>query len=106
MKPYLTELMKEAHEKGTPVMRPLFYDFPEDAAAWEKEDEYMFGPDVLVAPILYGGMRKRTVYLPAGSEWKHYFTGKVYPGGETVEISAPLAELPVFTRNDRRLTDK
>ena len=106
MKSYLTELMKEAHEKGTPVMRPLFYDFPEDAAAWEKEDEYMFGPDVLVAPILYGGMRKRTVYLPAGSEWKHYFTGKVYPGGETVEISAPLAELPVFTRNDRRLTDK
>ena len=46
MKPYITRLMKEAHEKGTPVMRPLFYDFPEDSGSWECEDQYLFGPDV------------------------------------------------------------
>ena len=83
-------------------MRPLFYDFPEDKMAWETEDEYMFGPDVLVAPILYEGMRKRKVYLPEGSEWTHYFTGVAYQGGETVEIEAPLSQLPVFVRNGRK----
>ena len=45
MKPYITELMEAAHEKGTPVMRPLFYDFPKDSKCWEIEDQYMFGDD-------------------------------------------------------------
>ncbi|WP_342757927.1 TIM-barrel domain-containing protein [Kineothrix sedimenti] len=98
MKPYITELMKEAHEKGTPVMRPLFYDFSEDAKAWEIEDEYMFGPDFLVAPILYADMRKREVYLPSGSKWKSYWTGETFDGGSSIEVDAPLAQLPVFTR--------
>ncbi len=100
MKPYITQLMKEAHEKGTPVMRPLFYDFSEDAKAWEIEDEYMFGPDFLVAPILYADMRKREVYLPSGSKWKHYWTGETFDGGRAVEVDAPLAQLPVFTKCD------
>lgn len=98
MKPYITELMKEAHEKGTPVMRPLFYDFSEDAKAWEIEDEYMFGPDFLVAPILYADMRKREVYLPSGRKWKNYWTGETFDGGSAIEVDAPLAQLPVFTR--------
>lgn len=102
MKPYITELMAEAHEKGTPVMRPLFYDFSEDQKAWEIEDTYMFGPDVLVAPILYAGMRERSVYLPKGSEWKNYWTGEVYAGGSEITVEAPLSKLPVFMRNGRR----
>ncbi len=102
MKPYITELMEAAHEKGTPVMRPLFYDTPEDACAWEIEDEYMFGPDVLVAPILYEGQRERSVYLPMGSQWKNYFTGEEYEGGATVRVGVPLEEIPVFVRNNRR----
>ena len=57
MLPYVKRLMSEAHEKGTPVMRPLFYDFPEDGKCWETEDEYMFGPEILVAPILYEKQR-------------------------------------------------
>ena len=71
MRPYVRSLMEAAHEKGTPVMRPLFYDFPEDKKAWEVEDEYMFGPDVLVAPVLYEGIREREVYLPEGN-WRKY----------------------------------
>jgi alpha-D-xyloside xylohydrolase len=101
MKPYIAELMEEAHRKGTPVMRPLFYDFPEDERSWEVEDQYMFGPDVLVAPILYAGMRKRKVYLPKGFAWKEYWTGEEVEGGRTVDVDAPLHRLPVFTRNNR-----
>ena len=103
MKPYITELMTAAHEKGTPVMRPLFYDFPEDAKAWETEDQYMFGPDVLVAPVLYAEQRKRQVYLPEGT-WKHLFTGEVYEGGKAYEVAAPLANIPVFVRNNREFS--
>ncbi len=101
MKPYITELMEAAHLKGTPVMRPLFYDFPKDQQSWEVEDEYLFGPDVLVAPILYADMRKRTVYLPKGSIWKDYWTGETMEGGRTIQADAPLHRLPVFTRNNR-----
>ena len=103
MKPYIKELMQEAHEKGTPVMRPLFYDFPDDKQAWEIEDIYMFGPDILVAPILYAGMCVRKVYLPKGSQWKEYWTGAEYQGGGEIEVAAPLAKLPIFTRNNRSL---
>ena len=97
LRPYVRGLMKEAHEKGTPVMRPLFYDFPDDPKTWEIEDQYMFGSDILVAPILYADERERTLYLPKGS-WKHLFTGEVYEGGTTVTVAAPLDQLPVFER--------
>lgn len=55
MRPYVRRLMEEAHEKGTPVMRPLFYDFPEDKTCWENETQYMFGPEILVAPVMEKG---------------------------------------------------
>ena len=70
MKTYITKLMREAHEKGTPVMRPLFYDFPVDKICWDVTDQYMFGPEVLVAPVLFAGVRSRKVYLPTGAKWK------------------------------------
>ncbi|MGI5960248.1 MAG: TIM-barrel domain-containing protein [Massiliimalia sp.] len=98
MKPYITQCMKEAHEKGTPVIRPLFYQVPEDAKAWEVEDEYFFGPDVLVAPILYPGQVKREVYLPAGNVWVNGWTGEEFAGGQTITVDAPLDQIPVFTR--------
>jgi len=101
MKPYITELMQAAHEKGTPVMRPLFYDFPDDAKSWEIEDQYMFGPDVLVAPILYAKQREREIYLPQGDEWKDFWTGEMVNGGTTIKVAAPLAQIPVYIRNNR-----
>ena len=97
IRPYVTELMKEAHEKGTPVMRPLFYDYPEDTKAWEIEDEYMFGPDMLVAPILYEDMRERTLYLPEG-DWVDINSKTEYKGGDFVTVAAPLDTLPVFVK--------
>lgn len=103
MKPYIMELMQAAHEKGTPVMRPLFYDVPSDMKSWDIEDEYMFGPDVLVAPVLYAGETERKVYLPKGSRWKNYWTGEVVKGGSSVVVSTPIEQIPVFTRNGREL---
>ena len=101
MKPYIEKIMRQAHEKGTPVMRPLFYDFPEDGKAWETEDAYMFGPDLLVAPVMEEGVTVRSVYLPAGTIWKECSTGKVFDGGQTVTANAPLDVIPVFARDGK-----
>jgi len=98
LRPYIKKLMQEAHEKGTPVIRPLFYDFPYDSAAWDVTDQQMFGPDVLVAPIMYEKQRNRIVYLPKGANWKNTHTGEVIQGGRWVECEAPLDVIPVFTR--------
>lgn len=98
LRPYIMEQMKAAHEKGTPPMRPLFYDFPEDKPSWDVDDEFMFGPEILVAPVLYEGVRSRNVYLPKGAEWKDVNTGKVYSGGQHVECNAPIDTIPLFIK--------
>jgi alpha-D-xyloside xylohydrolase len=103
LKPYIAALMKAAHEKGTPVMRPLFYDFPQDKKAWEIEDEYMFGPNYLVAPILYEGQRDRKLYLPHGTKWTNAWTGETFEGGKEISTAAPLDQIPLFTRDGSRL---
>lgn len=99
MRDYIKEQMVLAHEKGTPVIRPLFYDNPKDSESWDVEDEFMFGPDLLIAPVLYEGMTEREVYLPADHSWKEVQTGKIYEGGTTVMVAAPLSVIPVFTTN-------
>ncbi len=103
LKPYIADLMREAHVKGTPPMRPLFYDFPEDPAAWEVDDQYMFGPDLLVAPVVHAGQRSRSVYLPAGAEWRSAFSGAVATGGKRISVDAPLEQIPLFVRNGAHL---
>ncbi len=100
LKPYITEQMQAAHLRGTPPMRPLFYDFPGDGEVWDIEDQYMFGPDILVAPVLGPGQRSRRVYLPGENSWKLADTGKVYAGSQWVECDAPLEVLPVFIREN------
>lgn len=100
IRPYVTEQMRAAHEKGTPIMRPLFYDYPQDENCWEVEDEYMFGPNILVAPIMELGQRSRDVYLPSGAEWTEVASGKVYEGGQWLCCDAPLDLIPVFTTGD------
>lgn len=100
MRPYIMKQMKLAHEKGTPVMRPLFFDYPDDQKAWDIEDQYMFGPDILVAPVVYYGMRNRKVYLPRG-EWVLIHTGGTFTGGQTIDCPTALAEMPVFVRKER-----
>lgn len=101
LRPYIREVMREASETGAPVMRPMFFDFPEDPVCWETEDQYMFGPDLLVAPVMEIGMRSRSVYLPAGLKWTDAKSGKVYEGGQRVEVDAPVDVIPVFVREGK-----
>lgn len=99
LRPYTKKIMEEAHLKGTPVMRTLFYQFPDDKESWNVEDEYMYGGDILVAPVMYEGQTEREVYLPEGEEWRNIWDNQVYQGGKRVKVSAPLDEIPVFVRN-------
>lgn len=98
MKPYITRMMEMAHKKGTPPMRPLFYDFPEDGICWEIENEYLFGDELLIAPVLYERQRQREVYLPKGTDWTDIWTKEKYKGGQTIRAEAPLDAIPVFSR--------
>lgn len=98
LKPYIEGLMKEASETGAPLLRTMFYEFPEDKTCWELTDQYMFGSEYLVAPILHAGEFEREVYLPEGV-WKNINDGKEYVGGQTVRCQAPIDAIPVFHKN-------
>lgn len=98
LRDYTRKLMKEAHEKGTPVMRTMFYEFPEDENCWVIEDQYMFGDRYLVAPVLYPKMQTRKVYLPGGYKWRDMEKGTVHIGGQTIEVELSLDYMPVFEK--------
>lgn len=102
MRDYIRGLMREAHETGSPVMRAMFYEFPEDSVCWDIKDAYMFGPDILVAPICHEGARGRRVYLPAGTFFLHAGTGQRYEGGRWYEVEAAMDTMPVFLREGRQ----
>ena len=78
-------------------MRPCFYDFSQDALSWELEDQYMYGPKYLVAPVLNPGQTSRTVYLPPGT-WTLFESSETFEGGKNVEVSCNLDIIPVFVR--------
>lgn len=100
LRPYIRKHMDIASEKGLPIMRPIFFDFPQDKKAWDIEDEYMFGSDILAAPVTDAGARDKTVYLPEGTDWLYSSTKKIYSGGQTVTVPAPLDIIPIFIRKD------
>ena len=97
MKPYIQSVMKEASENGSPVIRTMFYEFPEDEACWNLSDQYMFGPKYLVAPVMYQDMRERKVYFPDG-KWRSIHTGEIIDGKQTLMVSAPLEIIPVYEK--------
>ena len=101
LRPYIRECMQAASETGAPVMRPLFYDFPEDKACWAVEDSYMFGPDLLVSPVMEAGADSRRIYLPAGTRWTDAYTKQVYEGGQWVTVPAPIDIIPVMVREGK-----
>ena len=98
LRPYIMEQMKLASERGIPPMRPLFFDFEDDDKVAEVEDEFLYGPDLLVAPITEYRARVRTVYLPAGTEWIDAWTGETTAGGRTITADAPIEQIPVYVR--------
>ncbi|KXJ86527.1 glycosyl hydrolase-like protein [Microdochium bolleyi] len=101
MREYNRGLMREAHEKGSPVMRTLFYEFPADKRCWNVSTQYMFGSKYLVCPVLKAGRRKMRVYLPVlegGAKWSEFEGKRSFEGGQDVEVECPLGTIPVFVR--------
>ena len=98
LRDYIRAVMKNTHENGDPVMRALFYEFPQDNECYDITDEYMFGPDYLVAPVCHAHEFSRKVYLPKSCSWKNYFDGKVYEGGQWIVQDAPIDSIPVYIR--------
>ncbi|KAI0109528.1 glycoside hydrolase family 31 protein [Nemania sp. FL0031] len=108
LRPYIRGLMAAAHRDGDPIMRPLFYDFPEQRCLWDVSDQYMFGHRYLVAPVLHEGQRDRRVVLPRGVHWQqldaegervgpiHWGSAKGGNDDFTIYVDAPLEYMPVF----------
>lgn len=96
LRPYIEEQMKTASEKGYPVMRPMFFDFPDDERCYDLGEQYMFGKDILFAPVVNKGQTKKKVYLPEG-QWIRTADKKEYAGGE-YEFEVPLGEFLAFVR--------
>ena len=95
--PYIYNVMQQASQTGVPALRPLFLDYPDDEQAAAMDDEFLFGSDLLVAPVLWEGATARNVYLPAG-DWYDYWTGKRYAGNATISLPVTLDSIPLFVR--------
>jgi len=96
--PYLRALSQQASARGWPVQRPLFLHFEHDEHAYEIQDQYLYGPDLLIAPVHTAGAQEWSAYLPQGEEWEHLWSGRRWEGGRRVSVPAPLGEPPVFVR--------
>ena len=100
--PYLYTLAEEAARTGQPLMRPLFYHFPNDAAAAAIHDQFLLGSELLVAPVLQPGTEKRLVYLPAG-RWYDFWTGEMQAGPDWLVAEAPYDRIPLWQRDGSAL---
>ncbi len=97
LKPYLKSLYQEASKNGSPIIRAMFYEFPEDEKCWNEYSQYMFGSKYLVAPILEMNQFERDVYLPEGT-WKDTLDNAIYKGNTTIKAKAPIDHIPVFEK--------
>ena len=90
---YIKDESVEATDKGFPLLRTIFFEYPNDRVAWDVEDEYFFGSKILVAPLFEDNTKGRDVYLPEG-EWVDFFTKESYNGGRYLYINS--SELPII----------
>lgn len=96
--PYIYSGAWQVTSRGSTLMRPLAMDFRTDARAVSQRYEYMFGPSLLVAPVTEAGVTEQAVYLPEGSGWYDFWSGRRYRGGQTIQTAAPLSLIPLFVR--------
>jgi alpha-glucosidase (family GH31 glycosyl hydrolase) len=97
LRPYLYSTLREAHDKGTPIMRALWLHYPDDPEAVERGDEYLWGRDILVAPVTEKGVTSRRLYLPRGF-WYDFWTQDKVEGGREIEHRVDLATMPIYVR--------
>ena len=96
--PYTLTLAGETYHRDGSIMRGLVMDFPNDLKARNVDDQYLYGSAFLVAPITQFKARSRSVYLPAGTIWYDFETGKTYAGGQAIQAAAPLGRMPLFVK--------
>ncbi|WP_084703773.1 TIM-barrel domain-containing protein [Phaeacidiphilus oryzae] len=106
--PYTYTLAQQASRTGVPVTRPLYLQYPDSQEAYAQDGaEYLYGPDMLVAPVTTPGESATTsVWFPPGSSWTDYFTGKTYAGGTTAQITTDLSTMPVFVKSGGIVTTR
>jgi alpha-glucosidase (family GH31 glycosyl hydrolase) len=95
--PYLYTMAYRAHDRGMPIVRPLFFENPDARPLASEDDAYLFGDSFLVAPVVEPNKREKSVPLPEGT-WINYWTDEAVQGGRTVTVDAPLRRLPLFVR--------
>ncbi|TGV02811.1 glycoside hydrolase family 31 protein [Flavivirga rizhaonensis] len=96
--PYIYTLSHKVSAEGYTMMRALAFDFMADEKVHEISDQFMFGDDILVCPVLEAGAIKRAVYLPKGTKWFNFWTNESYNGGQTIEANAPIETIPLFVK--------
>jgi len=104
LKPYILKYMDIASETGAPIMRPMFFDFHTDEICYTLEDQYMFGEDILFAPITAEGVTDRKVYLPEG-KWVRTTDKKVYEGGQYIDCHAEIDEFIAFVKEGAKVLE-
>ena len=95
--PYRSKVLREVTDLGLPAQRPLFMHYPEDSESWTIKFQYLFGRDILVAPVIDEKVNDRTVFLPS-DDWVHLYDGTLHKGPLTVNVQAPTGKPPVFYR--------
>ena len=98
--PYVATLCVEAVETGLPLQRPLFLHHEDDPNAFAVDDAFLYGRDLLVAPVIEADRMEWPVYLPAGAHWVHLWSGETFEGGKQVTVGANIGAPPVFYRGD------
>jgi alpha-D-xyloside xylohydrolase len=96
--PYIYTLAGDTYHRDGTLLRGLFMDFPDDARVRDINDQYLFGPAFLVAPVSTFKATQRAVYLPAGSDWYDFYTGEKLAGGRKIDAAAPIERMPLFVR--------
>jgi alpha-D-xyloside xylohydrolase len=96
--PYIYSTSWRVTSDGYTMMRPLVMDFQTDTNVFNIADEYLFGPAILVCPVIQSNVTTRAVYLPAGTSWFDFWTGKNYSGGQKIAAAAPIQTEPLFVR--------
>lgn len=95
--PYIYTVAWRTDEDGTPIIRPLFFEYPNDSTAYSVIDEYFFGPDFLVAPVIHPGVKSLKVYLPKGL-WYSWWDHKKYEGGKWITVPVNPETIPIFVK--------
>ncbi|TLQ39867.1 glycosyl hydrolase family 31 [Ruoffia tabacinasalis] len=103
LKSYIKELFMQSSEYGYPIIRSLFFEFPNDSQTWEETTNYMFGSSLLIAPVVEVAVNEINVYLPKDNNWIEVFSGKEYKGGNIYNIKVALDNIPVFCKKGSKL---